>query len=105
VNPAPRNTPIAYTATITTQFQEGPGAFFTVVVSAFDPIHHDWVSINSSVWLVNPSSPVAVTLTLTFKSADIPAGTLVTGQVYICTGLPENGGRTLAWIAFSHTVS
>ena len=105
VNPAPRNTPIAYTATITTQFQEGPGAFFTVVVSAFDPIHHDWVSINSSVWLVNPSSPVAVTLTLTFKSADIPAGTLVTGQVYICTGLPENGGRTLAWITFSHTVS
>jgi hypothetical protein len=63
----------------------------------------DWVSINSSVYLLKPNI-TQVTLQLTFLSSQVSAGTLITGKMYICTGLPSTGGKTLEWISFSHLV-
>jgi hypothetical protein len=108
---APRDIPIAYSATVTTAFIDpGTGGTYVVVVSAFDPVRHDWVTINNSVYLANPSAPIKITLLMTFSSNPlnpnyVASGTLITGRIYICSGLPKNGGRTLSSIPFTHLIA
>jgi hypothetical protein len=99
---APRGQPIAYKATIDTEFMSGGGAFYTVVMSAFDPNRNCYISVNTSVWLQKPTD-ATVTLLTTYPTS-IPIGTLITGRLYVCTGLPSSGGITLSSIKFTHLV-
>ncbi|MHA1651719.1 MAG: hypothetical protein ACTSYB_16120, partial [Candidatus Helarchaeota archaeon] len=100
---APLDTPIAYSINITTEFMETPGDFYYVIVSAFDPIRNCYLSINDTVWLEKPNI-VDVTLFLNFPSSLVSPGTLIIGNIYLCTDLPSNGGRTISIIPFTHLV-
>jgi hypothetical protein len=102
-NGAPLGSPVAYTASIDTTYMQISPGYYYVIVSAFAPNRMDWVSINTSVYLTKPSI-TQVTLQLTFLSSQVPSGTIITGKMYITTGLPSTGGKTLAWISFSHLV-
>jgi len=99
---APLGQPVAYKATIDTEFMTGGGANYVVVMSAFDPNRNCYISVNQSVWLQKPTDPTVI-LFITYPSS-IPVGTLITGRLYICTGLPSSGGLTLSSIKFTHLV-
>ncbi len=101
-NPAPRDTPIAHSATINGSDIVVPTTYM-VIVSAFDPARNCYLAINSSV-LIQPSTYVEVTLELIIPSLEVPAGTLITGRIYLVTDLPSKGGITLGSIAFSYIV-
>ena len=101
-NGAPQDTPIEYTVTIDTSPIPVAANYF-VICSAFSPIRDSYIDINATVWLDSATNEI-VTLSLTFDSATIPVDTLIIGKIFVLTDLPANGGRTLAWVAFSHLV-
>ena len=101
-NGAPQDTPIEYTVTIDTSNIPETANYY-VICSAFSPIRDGYIFINATVLLNNATNEI-VTSTLTFDSATIPIGTLIIGKIFVITDLPSNGGRTLAWVAFSHLV-
>jgi hypothetical protein len=101
-NGAPQDTPIEYTAEIDTGNIPAAANYY-VICSAFSPIRDSFIDINATVWL-DPATNEIVTLSLTFDSATIPSGTLITGKIFVLTDLPANNGYVLAWVSFQHLV-
>jgi len=102
---APLNQWVYYTATIDTS-QMGPvGKNYTVIVQCTDPAHRAVPpAINYTVYLLKPNV-VSVTLRLEFLTAlGFTTGTIITGYMYICTGLPKTGGETIASFYFQHLI-
>jgi hypothetical protein len=101
-NPAPRNGPVSHSADIDTSFVAVPQTF-VILVSTSDPMRHGYVDY-IVMWLDIATNP-SITLNLTYPSTDVPAGTLITGELYILNDFLNASGKVINQVAFTYIVN
>jgi len=101
-NGAKLDTKINYSATVDTTYIQ-TGALYVIVLSAFDLNRDCFINVTTNVYLESPTA-TNVQLTVTYTSTLTAAGDMIRGRIYILTDLPSNGGKTLTWFNFVHTL-